>query len=247
MSVLKVENLSQSYGGLRVLEDISFSIEPGERLGLIGPNGAGKTTLLNVLIGLLPSTAGRIYILDQEVTRMPSHRRVSLGIARSFQINTLFPNLSLLNNVLLAIQGIKSSRFQMVRPLTTYKDMLVKAQELLELMDLWEKRDEPVGTLSHGEQRLVEILLAFASKPKLLLLDEPSSGLTGGETADLIDMLRNLMGRTTVFFSAHDLDLLFSLADRVLVLYYGKIIAQGTPEEIQSNPKVREIYLGTEE
>lgn len=246
MNVLKVDNLSHSFGGLRVLEDISFSVEAGERLGLIGPNGAGKTTLFNVLTGLLPTMAGRIYILGQEVTNMPSHRRVSLGLARSFQINTLFLNLSLLSNVLLAIQGIRTSRFQMIRPLTAYKDMLAKAQELLELMGLWEKRDALISTLSYGEQRLAEILLALASKPKLLLLDEPSSGLTSGETTNLIDTIRNLVGDTTVFFCAHDLDLVFALAERVMVLYYGQIIAQGTPEEIQADPKVREIYLGVE-
>jgi branched-chain amino acid transport system ATP-binding protein len=245
MDALKVEHLSQNYGGLKVLEDISFSIGLRERVGLIGPNGAGKTTLINVLTGLLPSMAGRIYILGQEVTNMPPHRRVSRGLARSFQINTLFTNLSLLDNILLAIQGTKPSRFQMLRPLTTYKDILAKAQELLQSMSLWEKRDDLIGSLSHGEQRLVEILLAIASRPKLLLLDEPSCGLTRGETTNLSHMLRSVMEDTTVFFCAHDLDLVFTLAERVVVLYYGQIIAQGTPGEIQAHPKVREIYLGT--
>jgi len=245
MDALKVEHLSQSYGGLRILEDISFSIKPGERVGLIGPNGAGKTTLINVLTGLLSSMAGRIYIQDHDVTHMPPHRRVSCGLARSFQINTLFTNLSLLDNILLAIQGVKPSRFQMFRPLTTYKDILAKAQELLHSMGLWEKKDDLISSLSHGEQRLVEILLAIASRPKLILLDEPSCGLTRGETTHLSYMLRSVMEDTTVFFCAHDLDLVFSLAERVVVLYYGQIIAQGTPEEIQAHPKVREIYLGT--
>jgi branched-chain amino acid transport system ATP-binding protein len=244
--MLKVENLSKSFGGLNVLEDISFSIEAGEKVGLIGPNGAGKTTLLNVLCGLLPRTAGRIYFLGQEITNMPPHGRVLLGLAHSFQITTLFPNLDLLHNVLLAIQGTKNSCFQMVRPLTAYKDMLNQAKELLELMYLWEKRDTLVKTLSYGEQRQVEILLALASKPKVLLLDEPSAGLTSGDSARLTEMIRSLIADTTVFFCAHDLDLVFSLAERVLVLYYGKILAQGTPEEIRVHPKVREIYLGTE-
>jgi branched-chain amino acid transport system ATP-binding protein len=245
MDALKVEHLSQSYGGLRILEDISFSIKPGERVGLIGPNGAGKTTLINVLTGLLPSMAGRIYIMEQDVTHMSPNRRVSRGLARSFQINTLFTNLSLLDNILLALHGVKPSRFQMFRPLTTYKDTLAKAQELLQSMDLWEKRDGLISSLSYGEQRLTEILLAIASKPKLLLLDEPSCGLTRGETTHLSHMLRSVMEDTTVFFCAHDLDLVFSLAERVVVLYYGNIIAQGTPGEIQAHPKVREIYLGT--
>ena len=247
MDVLKVKDLSQSYGGLQVLNNLSFSLETGEKVALIGPNGAGKTTLLNVLSGFIPPITGRIYLLDRDVTDMPSHRRVSLGLARSFQINTLFPRLSLLTNVLLAIQGIQATRYRMIRPITAYKDNLAKAQELLELVDLWGERESPVTALGHGQQRQVEIILAIASKPRLLLLDEPSAGLTSGETGSLIHMIRNLMGDTTVFFCAHDLDLVFSLADRVIVLYYGQTIVQGTPREVQTDPRVREIYLGIEE
>jgi branched-chain amino acid transport system ATP-binding protein len=135
----------------------------------------------------------------------------------------------------------------MIRPITAYKDNLEKAQELLELVDLWGEKESPVTALGHGQQRQVEIILAMASKPRLLLLDEPSAGLTSGETGSLIHMIRNLMADTTVFFCAHDLDLVFSLADRVIVLYYGQTIVQGTPREIQTDPRVREIYLGIEE
>jgi branched-chain amino acid transport system ATP-binding protein len=244
--MLEVENLSQHYGGLAVLNSVSFSIEDGERVGLIGPNGAGKTTMLNVLTGLLPSASGQMYFLGQEVTSMPAYKRVSLGMARSFQINTLFPNLSLLDNVRLAVQGTKPSRFQMFRLMNSYRDILGEAKELLELVNLWEKRYAPIGTLSHGEQRQLEILLALASKPKLLFMDEPSAGLTGGETAGLINMIHGLVGETAIFFCGHDMELVFALADRVMVLYGGQIIAQGTPAEIQTDSKVREIYLGTE-
>jgi len=247
MDVLRVKDLSQSYGGLQVLNNLSFSLETGEKVALIGPNGAGKTTLLNVLSGFTPPLTGRIYLLDRDVTDMPPHRRVSLGLARSFQINTLFPRLSLLTNVLLAIQGIQPTRYRMIRPITAYKDNLAKARELLELVDLWGERESPITALGHGQQRQVEIILALASKPRLLLLDEPSAGLTSGETGSLIQMIRNLMGDTTVFFCAHDLDLVFSLADRVIVLYYGQTIVQGMPREVQADPRVREIYLGIEE
>ena len=245
--MLKVENLSHSYGGLAVLQNITFGIEDGERVGLIGPNGAGKTTMLNVLTGLLPSASGHIHLLGQEVTHLPAHRRVSLGMARSFQINTLFPNLILLDNVRLAVQGTKPSRFQMFRLINSYGDILGEAKKLLELVNLWDKRYAPIGTLSHGEQRQLEILLALASKPRLLLMDEPSAGLTSSETAELINIIRSLVGDTTVFFCGHDMELVFALADRVIVLYGGQIISQGTPEEIQKDPKVREIYLGTED
>jgi len=247
MDVLSVKDLSQSYGGLQVLNNLSFSLETGEKVALIGPNGAGKTTLLNVLSGFIPPITGRIYLLDRDVTDMPAHRRVSLGLARSFQINTLFPRLSLLTNVLLAIQGTQATRYRMIRPITAYTGNLSRAQELLELVDLWGERESPVTALGHGQQRQVEIILALASKPRLLLLDEPSAGLTSGETGSLIHMIRNLMGDTTVFFCAHDLDLVFSLADRVIVLYYGQTVVQGTPREVQTDPRVREIYLGIEE
>jgi branched-chain amino acid transport system ATP-binding protein len=247
VDVLRVEHLFQSYGGLSVLADISFSLRAGERLAIIGPNGAGKTTLFNVLSGFVPPISGRIHLLGTDVTNMPSHRRAALGLARSFQINSLFPKLSLLHNVLLAIQGVQAIRYRMMRPITAYKDNLAKAQELLKLVDLWGERESPVSLLSHGQQRQVEIILALASRPRLLLLDEPSAGLTAAESVNLGRIIQNLMGETTVFFCAHDLDLVFSLAERVVVLYYGQLVAQGTPEEIQVDPKVREIYLGTEQ
>ena len=246
MEVLSVESIMQSYGGLQVLYDVSFSLEAGERVALIGPNGAGKTTLLNVLTGFVPPAAGRITFLNQNITRMPPNRRASLGLARSFQINTLFPRLSLLINVLLAIQGVQATRFRWFRSINTYTGNIDMARQLLEQVNLWDERDSPVNVLSHGQQRQVEIVLALASKPKLLLLDEPSAGLATGESNDFIDMIHSLTKETTVFFCAHDLDLVFTLADRVLVLYYGKIIAQGRPEEIQDDDKVREIYLGLE-
>ncbi len=247
MSLLQVENLSQSFGGLKVLDGISFRLEAGQRVGLIGPNGAGKTTLLNVLSGLQSFQSGRIHFVEREITKTPPYVRTCLGLARSFQLNTLFPNLSLLTNVLIAIQGAKNARFQMLRPLTAYKDNLARAQKLLELMDLWDKRDYLIANLSHGEQRQVEILLTLASQPKLIMLDEPNAGLSSAETTALIETIRNLSEDITVLFSAHDMDLVFSLAERVMVLYYGQIIAQGTPEEIRSDPKVMQIYLGTGE
>jgi branched-chain amino acid transport system ATP-binding protein len=246
MEVLKVESLTQSYGGLQVLHDVSFSLETGERVALIGPNGAGKTTLLNVLTGFVPPMAGRVTLLNQNVTNMPSNKRVSLGLARSFQINSLFPRLSLFVNVLLAIQGVQTTRFRWLRPIKAYTGNTALARELLMRVNLWDERDSPVDVLSHGQKRQVEIVLALASKPKLLLLDEPSAGLASGESNNFMDMIHSLTKETTVFFCAHDLDLVFTLADRVLVLYYGKIIAQGTPEEIQDDMKVQEIYLGIE-
>ena len=244
--MLRVENLSKNYGGLAVLHNVSFSIERSEKVALIGPNGAGKTTMLNIVSGLTRPTSGRIYFLDKEITNLPAHKRVSLGIGRSFQMNTLFPNLSLLHNVSLAVQSTKSIRLQMLRPLDSYGDILNEAKILLGLVNFWNKRYTAVSTLSHGEQRRVEILLALASNAKLLLMDEPSAGLATGETVELINIIRSLAGDITVFFCGHDMELVFSLADRVMVLCGGQIIADGTREEIQTDPKVSEVYLGTE-
>jgi branched-chain amino acid transport system ATP-binding protein len=247
MVILEVDRLAQSYGGLNVLSDITFNLMVGEKVALIGPNGAGKTTLFNVLSGFVPISAGEIHFLGQDITRLPTEDRASLGLARSFQISSLFPQLSVLTNVLLAIQGIQPTRYHLFRPITAYEHNLEKAQELLELVGLWGKKDSLIAALGHGEQRQMEIVLSLASRPKLLLLDEPSAGLTAGESDKLIDMIHGLVADTTVLLTAHDTDLVFELAERVMVLYYGKIIAQGTPEEIQNDPKVKEIYLGSEE
>jgi len=247
MEALKIEGLSKNFGGLQVLKEVSLSVEAGEYVAIIGPNGAGKTTLLNVITGELSATTGRIYIFGQEITTTPTHRRAHIGLARSFQITRLLPSLGVLDNILLSLHGMRPSRFQMFRPITAYNETLAQAQRLLELIDLWEKRDELVQTMSYGEQRKMEIAISLAAEPKLLLLDEPSAGLAVGEIPAFTNMIKSLAKGTAVFFSAHDMDVVFDLAHRVVVLYYGQIIAQGTPKEIQANPTVKEIYLGSEE
>lgn len=247
MEVLRVEGLSKNFGGLQVLQELSFTVEAGDKLAIIGPNGAGKTTLFNVLSGQLSTTAGRVYLLGQEITRLPPHRRLHLGLARSFQLNNLFFNLTLIDNMLLALQGAQYPHFQMFRPINTRADLFATAQDLLESMGLWGRRFAPVATLSYGEQRRVEIALALASKSKLLLLDEPSAGLATAEAMAFADTIRNLLEDTALIFCAHDMDLVFNLADRIMVLYFGQIIAQGIPQEIQADPRVKEIYLGSEE
>ncbi len=247
MEVLRVEGLFRDFGGVHAVKDVSFSVEVGERLAIIGPNGAGKTTLLNLLNGQEKVTAGRIYFLGQDITDLPTYRRAHLGQGRSFQLTSLFPNLTVLYNDVLAIQGTKPSRFQLFHPITAYKHIFAKAQELLTAMALWEKRDDLVQALGYGEQRRLEISLSLASKAKLLLLDEPSSGLTADESIEMTNMIRNLGADITVAIVAHDMDLVFGLASRIIVLHYGEIIADGKPEEIQANPRVREIYMGIEE
>ena len=235
MDILKVRNVAKSYGGLGVLHDVSFDLKTGERVALIGPNGAGKTTLINLLNGLLNPTSGNITLLGKNVTRVPPYDRVALGLARSFQISSLFSALSLFENVLMALYGVQRSRYQMFRSFIGHKDNNQKVHELLKSIDLWDKRDIPVSELSHGEKRRLEIILSISSQPKLLLLDEPNAGLDGAETSDLIDIIENMAVDTTTLVVAHDLDFIYRLCSRVMVLYYGEIIADGSCEDIQAD------------
>jgi branched-chain amino acid transport system ATP-binding protein len=247
MEALKIEGLSKNFGGIHSLQNVSFAVEVGARLGIIGPNGAGKTTLFNLLAGQLPATHGRIFFFGQEITGLAPYSRARLGIARSFQISNLFFNLSVLDNTLIAIQGTRTQSFQMFRSITTYEDMFVRAKQLLNTTSLWQKREDLVRNISHGEQRNLEIVLSLALEPKLLLLDEPTAGLTAAESANIFDLINALGADTTVLFVAHDIDLVLSVADRIIVLHYGKIIAEGTPEQIQVDSRVRETYMGIEE
>jgi branched-chain amino acid transport system ATP-binding protein len=247
MEVLRVESLSKGFGGLLVLDDVSFSIEEGEKVALIGPNGAGKTTLFHVLGGQLPASSGHIYLAGEEITGLAPNRRLHRGLARSYQLNNLFFNLPLLDNMLLALYGAECSHVEIFSSLDKRQDLLAAAQALLEPMGLWNRRFDTVSTLSYGEQRLVEIVFALASKPKIVLLDEPTAGLPTAEAASFTGIIRQLLGKTTLVFCAHDMDLVFNLADRIMVLYLGNIMAQGQCDEIRANAKVQEIYLGREE
>jgi branched-chain amino acid transport system ATP-binding protein len=247
MSKLRVEDLSKSFGGLKVLNGVSFDVESGEKLALIGPNGAGKTTLINVIGGQTPASGGHIFFNEKPITQMPPNKRLHLGLGRSYQVNNLFFHLSILDNLLLALYGAEKSHFHMLKTLEKRQDLLSEAERLLKAVGLWERRLEVLGTLSYGEQRLLELLSAFTSNPDLVLLDEPSAGLPTAEAFAFGDTIRKLAGDTTVLFCAHDMDLVFSLADSIMVLYFGQIIAHGSPQEISANPKVHEIYLGSEE
>jgi branched-chain amino acid transport system ATP-binding protein len=244
MEILRVEGLSKNFGGLKILQEISFTAEAGEKLALIGPNGAGKTTLFNVLGGQLPASGGNIFLAGKEITPLTPERRLHLGLARSFQVNNLFVNLSLMDNILLALYGAERSHTQMFRSLRNRKDLIIETKKLLVAMGLWERRNDCVATLSYGEQRLVEIVLASASKPKVVLLDEPSAGLPTAEAITFANTIRNLLVNTTLIFCAHDMDLVFNLADHVMVLYFGQIIAKGLAQEVRADPRVQEIYLG---
>ncbi|MBW1801174.1 MAG: ABC transporter ATP-binding protein [Deltaproteobacteria bacterium] len=244
MEALRTEAISKDFGGVQAVRNISFKVGEGEHLAIIGPNGAGKTTLFNMLGGQLIPTTGRVFFEGRDITHMAPHRRVHLGIARTFQIVNLFLDLTVLDNIQLAFQGTKPSRFQLIRHVNSYRKLFVRAEQLLTGMDMWKRKDELVNALSYGEQRKLEIALSLASGPKLLLLDEPSCGLTAAESAEITSMIHNLESGITVIFVAHDMDLVFGVAQRIIVLHYGEIIVEGQPDEIKNNPKVKEIYMG---
>jgi branched-chain amino acid transport system ATP-binding protein len=245
MEILKVAKLQQAYGGLQVLNDCSLSIDAGEKVALIGPNGAGKTTLLNVLNGIIAAKAGNIHFLGHDITHLSSKSRTQLGMARSFQITSLFTELDILTNVLVALHGTQRSSWDMFRQIDAYPTMIDEARALLEPVGLWQKRKINCKEISHGEQRQLEICLALASKPKILLLDEPSAGLSKEESKKLGMALRGFAHKDmALLLVAHDIDLVFQVAERILVMNQGTIFTEGTAEEIQKNKDVAEIYFG---
>jgi branched-chain amino acid transport system ATP-binding protein len=247
LEALKVEGLSKHFGGVSAVNDVSFSVRVGERLAIIGPNGAGKTTLFNLINGQLPATTGRVCFFGQDVTALPTHRRAHLGQARAFQMISLLQKLTVRENALLTVHGTKPSRFKMFRSVEDFKEVFDDALQTLESLDLLDKQDERVENLSHGEQRRLEIGLGLAMQPRLLLLDEPSAGLTKEEGVEVISLIKNLGSDITVLMVDHDMEMVFEVAERIVVLHYGQIIADGTPQEIQADQRVREIYMGLEE
>ena len=243
---LRIEHLSKFFGALGVVQDLSFSIPADQRrVVIIGPNGAGKTTLFNLISGELPVSGGTIHLFGRDVTKTPCYRRTRLGLARTFQITDLFPYFTLMENLLLALQAHDPCAYQMLRPLQSYKHLYEKAEMLLKEMKLWEKRDFAITALSHGEMRLVELMLGIAGGSKILLLDEPTAGLTRSEGVWLANMIQHLLKDVTLLIIEHDMQIAFALAERIIVLHQGAIVADGRPEEIRTNPRIKEIYLGT--
>ena len=245
VAALELKGLCKSFGGLQATRDVSFRIMPGDRKAIIGPNGAGKTTLFNLISGIYPVSAGQVLVFGEDVTRWPSHRRTALGMARTFQVTSLFPKLTVLENVLLAIEGLRPSKFVMWRFLTSYADVYAKAHNLLEQVDFLDRKDIEVRNLSHGEQRQLEIVLGLASDPKILLLDEPAAGLSSGESAEMAKFLMKLDPKLAILLIEHDMDVVFDVAAQISVLHFGEILETGTPRQIRDSARVQEIYLGT--
>jgi ABC-type branched-subunit amino acid transport system ATPase component len=242
--ILATEGLSLSFGALAVTQDVNYSLPKGARYALIGPNGAGKTTLINLLTGVFAPAAGRITLAGEDITKLAPHERVKRGIARTFQINTLFGQLTPLQAVTLAICERRGVGARWLASLGAHKDAVEEAYALLELLNLASSAERTTVELAYGRQRLLEIALALAMKPKVLLLDEPAAGVPVGESGELFDVISNLPGDIAILFIEHDMNLVFKFAKRITVLVSGKIIVEGTPKEIAADPQVREVYLG---
>jgi len=244
--VLSLRGLRKNFGGLRVTDDLSLDVLPGELHALIGPNGAGKTTLINQISGLITPDAGRIVFCGQDVTATAAAGRARLGLARSFQITATLPHFSALENVALAVQARSGSSYRFFADASREEDLSAEAMRALQDVGLAHRADKLASELSHGERRALELAIALAMEPKLLVLDEPMAGTGREESARLVDVLQRLKGRFPIVLVEHDMQAVFALADRVSVLIYGRILMTGAPDVVRSDPKVIAAYLGDE-
>ena len=244
MNLLRTQELYKAFGSLVVTKNVNLEVREGERHALIGPNGAGKTSFVHQLAGQLRPTSGRVFLRDVDVTDEVPETRAQLGIGRTFQKNNLFRGLSVRENVRLALQAKRGGWYQCLRSTRSDGDILQRAEDVLAQARLSEGLDRPVSDLSYGEQRQLEIALALAGNPAVLLLDEPTSGMSPAETDSMIDLVRSLPTSIGILMIEHDMKVVFSLADRITVLNYGEVLASGTPEEIRENQMVRNVYLG---
>jgi branched-chain amino acid transport system ATP-binding protein len=243
-SALSTRGLNKSFGSLVVASDIAIDLPHGERYALIGPNGAGKTTLINLITGMLPPDAGHVFLGDDEITALKPDMRVKRGLVRTFQINTLFPHLNPLEAVTLAVCERRGYAGAWWRQLPAYREAVEEAYAILQSLRLAESCTRPTHELAYGQQRLLEIALALATSPKVLLLDEPAAGVPKDESAELFTAIANLSQDIAILFIEHDMNVVFRFATRIIVMVGGRILVQGSPSEIAADARVREVYLG---
>ena len=246
-TLLAVDGLTKRFGGILASDNIALDVKQGELHAIIGPNGAGKTTLIGQLTGMLTPDTGTVRFAGEDITALPAYSRSLLGLARSFQITSLFLDLSVLDNVALAVQAHSGHSFQFWRDARKEKDLREPALAALTRVGLADRADRQASALSHGEHRQLELAMALAGKPRMLLLDEPMAGLGTDESARMVTLLRELKREYTILLIEHDMEAVFALADRISVLVYGRVIASGTPEVIRANKDVRDAYLGEQE
>jgi branched-chain amino acid transport system ATP-binding protein len=244
---LECTALTKRFGGLEAVGQVSLQVGTGERRAIIGPNGAGKTTLFRLISGEFWASSGAIRLFGRDITRMPSHQRAGLGLGRTFQVTNLFPTMTVVDNLVTAALGLRKAKFSMLRPLSSYKEVYALADEILTRVGMIEKRGKVLKSLSHGEQRQIEIAMALISNPKVLLLDEPTAGLSPAESASMTATLQGLEQGITILIIEHDMDVAFNVANRITVLHQGCLFTEGTPQEIRNNLRVQEIYFGSEE
>jgi len=242
--MLDIQGLKKSFGGVVATDSVTLGVDAGELHAIIGPNGAGKTTLIAQLSGDLRPDAGHVVFNGRDITTVPTHRRSHFGLARSFQITSVFMGLSVIDNVALAVQAHDGHSFRFWQPATTQARLRKPALEVLDKVGLASRAGTIASALSHGERRQLEIAMALATDPTFLLLDEPMAGMGAEESAAMVSILRSLKGEKTILLVEHDMDAVFALADRISVLVYGRIIATGKPEDIRKNADVRSAYLG---
>jgi len=246
-NTLRTEALSKQWGAFKANSDVSLTFEPGARHALIGPNGAGKTTFINLLTGGFAPTSGAVYLGGQDITKLSQHERVKLGMTRTFQINTLFAGMTVLESVVLAICERRGLHKVWWKTVERHDEVLEEAMALLATLKLTGEANSITRSMAYGKQRLVEIALALATKPTILLLDEPAAGIPSLESKELFEVIAALPRDVTVVFIEHDMGLVFRFADRITVLVGGKVLTEGTPEEIAADPRVKEVYLGEAE
>lgn len=244
MTALAVKSLCKSFGGLRVTADVNLAVAPGERRLIIGPNGAGKTTLFNLITGEIKPDSGTISLFDRDITRTPSRRRAHLGVARTYQIITLFPHDTILHNVTLALLGLSPLRWNPFTRLDAQHDLLARAHAVLASVSLDHLAARPLAQTSYGERRRVEIAMALAQSPKVLLLDEPFAGLSTNERRDVRVLLSAIPRDVTIVIIEHDMDVALEFAERITLLHFGEVITEGTRAEVVADPRTREVYLG---
>ena len=242
MAALQIRDLSKSFGGLPAISELALDVAPGERRLIIGPNGAGKTTLFNLITGDLAPDAGTIRLFDREVTRLRTHKRVHLGLARTYQIITLFPKDTLEHNIALSLLGLSSARWNAFGRIP--EGLYREAREVLEKVQLQDMADRPLSGVAYGDKRRVEIAMALAQKPRLLLLDEPLAGLSREERASVKRLISGIPRDVTVVMIEHDMDTALDMAERITVLHYGRVIVEGSRAEVVADPRTREVYLG---
>jgi branched-chain amino acid transport system ATP-binding protein len=243
-AVLRTENLSRAFGELAAVDGVSLTLPAGARHALIGPNGAGKTTLINLLTGALEPGGGEVYLGDERITHLATHERVKRGVTRTFQVTNLFPGLTVLESVMMAINERSGAGRELRREWSARREHVDEARALLAKLRLETDADTPTSQLPYGRQRIVEIALALATAPRILLLDEPAAGIPSAESAELLDIIDRLPSEVSVLFIEHDMGIVFRFSQRITVLVAGRILVEGTPDEIARDERVRAVYLG---